>query len=168
MYDISRKKHRWYRRECRRLIKFINSIKPNYVPEPPLEFDECIKIYANLFFKPKGKHRKDLMAALLKKTEEIIAGKPNNLRFCRVILAVYENNIAWSQIIIFFDEEEYNRFWDRTNVQVQKWTKIDEPSFAKSLGLNTDLSEICYWEEVQNDEENFKQKIRFYGEVQMI
>lgn len=165
MYDISRKKQRWYRRECRRLIKFINSIKPDYIPEPPLEFDECIKIYANLFFKPKGKNRIELMAALLKKAEEIIVGKPENLRFCKVVLAVYENNIAWSEIIIFFDEKYYYDFWLRTNIQVQKWTKIYEPSFAESLGLNTDLSEVCYLEEVQNDEDNYKQKIWFYGEI---
>lgn len=165
MYDISRKKQRWYRRECRRLIKFINSIKPNYVPEPPLEFDECIKIYANLFFKPKGKDRVELMAVLLKKAEEIIAGKPENLRFCKVVLAVYESNIAWSQIIIFFDAAEYGRFWNRTDIQVQKWTKINESSLTDTLGLNTDLSEVCYLEEVQNDEDNYKQKIWFYGEI---
>lgn len=165
MYDISRKKQRWYRREFRRLIKFINSIKPNYIPESPLEFDECIKIYANLFFKPKGKNRIELMAVLLKKAEEIIAGKPENLRFCKVVLAVYENNIAWSEIIIFFDEKYYHDFWRRTNIQVQRWTKIDEPSFAKSLGVKTNLKECCYLEEVQNDEENYKQKIWFYGEI---
>lgn len=79
-----------------------------------------------------------------------------------MVLAVYESNIAWSQIIIFFDECEYNRFWNRTNIQAQKWMKINEPSFAESLGLSTDLSEVCYLEEVQNDEENYKQKIWFY------
>lgn len=165
MYDIGRKKQRWYRRECRRLIKFINSIKPNYVPEPPLEFDECIKIYANLFFKPKGKYRRDLMAVLLRKTEEIIAGKPENQRFCKVVLIVFESNIAWSEIILFFDEKGYYRFWNRSDIQTQKWSKINTPSLAEAFGITTSLNECCCLEEIRNDDDNYSQKIWFYGEI---
>ncbi len=132
---------------------------------PPFYEDEYIKLYANLFFKPKGKDRRELMAALLSKTKEIIAGKPEDLPFCKVFLAVYEENIAWSQIIIFFDEHQYNTFWNRTDIESQKWTKINPPSLAESMGSKTDLNEVCYLEEVRNDEDNYSQKIWFYGEI---
>lgn len=165
MYDIGRKKQRWYKRECRRLLKYINSVKANYAPQPPLNFDECIKIYANLFFKPKGKDSRELMAALLRKTEEIIACKPENLPFCKVILAVYEDNIAWSEIMLFFDEHQYSTFWNRDKIEYQKWTKINAPSLAESMGITTPLNEVCYLEEVRNDEDNYSQKIWFYGEI---
>lgn len=164
-YFIIRKKCREYRRECRRLLKYINSIKADYTPMPPFYEDEYIKLYANLFFKPKGKDRRELMAALLSKTKEIIAGKPEDLPFCKVFLAVYEENIAWSQIIIFFDEHQYNTFWNRTDIEFQKWTKINPPSLAESMGSKTDLNEVCYLEEVRNDEDNYSQKIWFYGEI---
>lgn len=33
------------------------------------------------------------------------------------------------------------------------------------MGLKTDLNEVCYLEEVRNDEDNYSQKIWFYGEI---
>lgn len=164
MYDIGRKKQRWYRRECRRLLRFIDGFKPSYSCEEPFNY-ETIKLYANLFFKPKGSFRRELVAALLQKTEEIIADKPADLGFCKVVLAVHEQNVAWSNITLFFDKEYYRDFWNRSDIQFQKWTKVNEPSFAKSLSLETDLNECCYLEEVKNDEDDYKQKIWFYGEI---
>ncbi len=163
MYDVGRKKQRWYRRECRRLLELIENIKPNYRPEPPFS-DETIKLYGNLFFKPKGKSRRDIMSALLQKTEQIIVAAPYDLPFCRVVLVVYENNVAWSQIILFFEERYYRTFWDRTDIRYQKWTRVYEPSFAERMGLHTRLNGRCYLEQVCNDEENenFSQKIWFY------
>lgn len=37
--------------------------------------------------------------------------------------------------------------------------------FVESLGIATTLMECCYLEEVQNEEENFRQNIWFYGEI---
>lgn len=161
MYDISRKKQRWYRRECRRVLRRVNRITPRYRPDAPFP-DETIPLYANLFFKPKGKDRKALTEALLRKTEEIAAGIPADVPFCRVVLAVYEANVASSEIILFFDPHEYDVFWSRNNIQYQKWSRTESPSFARSMGLTTSLTERCYLEEVQNDEDNIRQTIRFY------
>ncbi len=163
-YFIIRKKCRGYRRECRRLLKYINSIRADYIPISPF-YDEYIKLYANLFFKPKGKDSKELMAALLQKTEEIIENKPKDLSFCKVFLALYEENIAWSEIFLWFDEYQYSTFWNRTNIEFQKWTKINRPSLAESMGITTTLDEVCYLEEVRNEEDNYSQKIWFYGEL---
>lgn len=66
---------------------------------------------------------------------------------------------------MLFSEKEYQLFWNRTKIEVQKWTKIQVDSFAESLGIETTLKECCYLEEVQNEEENFRQNIWFYGEI---
>lgn len=164
MYDISRKKQRGHKREFRRIIQNLKSEKISYQPESPFE-DEEVKLYANIFFTPRKKERNELMSALLEKTEEIIRNKPNGIPFCKVFLIVYEKNIASSSILLLFSEKEYQLFWHRTEIQVQKWTKIPVHSFAESLGIETTLKECCYLEEVQNEEECFSQKIWFYGEV---
>ncbi len=88
--------------------------------------------------------RKALTEALLRKTEEIAGGIPADAPFCRVVLAVYEANVASSEIILFFDPHEYDDFWNRNNIQYQKWSRIEKPSFARSMGLTTSLTERCY------------------------
>lgn len=164
MYDISRKKQRWHKREFRRIIQNLKNVSVSYQPENLFEYEE-VKTYANLFYSPRGKERKELMSVLLEKTEEIIRNKPIGIPFCKVILCVYENNIAHSSILLLFSEKEYQSFWHRTQIEVQKWTRIYEDSFVENLGLETVLKEYCYLEEVQNEEENFKQRIWFYGEI---
>lgn len=164
MYNISRKKQRRYKREFRRIIQNLQSVDVSYQPEGFFEYEE-IKLYANLFFCPRRKERMELMSVLLEKTEEIIRNKPVGVPFCKVFLVVYEKNIAWSSIQLLFSEKEYQLFWNRTKIEVQKWTKIQVNSFAESLGIETTLKECCYLEEVQNEEENFRQNIWFYGEI---
>lgn len=164
MYDISRKKQRWHKREFRRIIQKLQSVDVLYQPEAPFEYEE-VKIYANLFFCPRRKERMELMSVLLEKTKEIIKNKPVGIPFCKVFLVVYEKNISRSSIQLIFSEKEYQLFWDRTKIKVQKWTKINANSFAESLGIATTLKECCYLEEVQNEEEDFRQNIWFYGEI---
>ncbi len=161
MYDRSRKKFRSYRRECRRLLGYVQSITPNYQPDAPYR-NETIKLYANLFFRPKGRDRRQLLQALLIKTEDIAAHIPDGLPFCRVLLTVFEENPARSEIILFYDEREYNTFRIRKDIRYQKWSVVSRPSLAESMGLRTTLSEQCCLEEVRNEEDNYRRCIWFY------
>lgn len=43
----------------------------------------------------------------------MLSSKPKNIGFCKIILAVYEENFAHSQILIFYGNSYYNTFWDR-------------------------------------------------------
>ncbi|RHS51998.1 DUF3916 domain-containing protein [Clostridium sp. AM46-21] len=100
----------------------------------------------------------------LEKTEEIIGNKPKDLPFCKVVAAITYPDVRESQIIIFYDEEYYNSFWDRKG-PYQIWTRVDDKrSFAKERGIMTKLPEIGYIEELNDEDYYTKSNIWFYGE----
>ncbi len=102
----------------------------------------------------------------IEKAEEFINKKPKDLPFCKVVAAITYPDVCESQIIIFYDEEYYNSFWNRKG-PYQVWAPIEnEHSFAKERGIVTKLPEIGYIEE-HNDEDYYaKSYIWFYGEWQ--
>lgn len=164
MYDWYRKKVRWHKRELRRVLAQLQRVKPAYVPREHFQ-DETVGLYANLFYRPHGAARKALLLALLRKTEEIIRQKPTDLPYCKVCLIVPEENVAQSTILLFFSPKEHSVFWDRTNITVQRWTRVEAPSLAGCAGVATTLPEQCYLEQVCNSEDKFQRKIWFYGEL---
>lgn len=72
-----------------------------------------------------------------------------------------------SQIIIFYDKEYYDTFWDR-NDNDQKWTVINNSklSLAKERGIATDLTEIGYTETLMDEDGYYKNtELWFYGDL---
>ena len=160
MYDIFAKKQRWHKREYRNIIKYINSIEPEYKISDYYNY-EVIKVRTNLFFRPMKKYKKDIILALVKKTEEIVENKPDNFDFCKVVLSFSENNVGFSNIIIFFDNNTYSDFFDRDN-SYQKWKKIKKDSILDSINFKTFLNESCYLEFLYEEDYTFKNILWFY------
>lgn len=165
MYDYSRKKQRWYKRETKRILQYLQCVTPAYRPQYQNGVYESIKCYANLFFVPKGKVKKELLHTLLQKTEQMIANKPKDLPFCKVFLSVPKHNIAHAQISLIFDENYYYTFWDRNDINIQRWTKLAKPSITQTLDIPTSLPHYGYLEEMLDENVLYRDEIWFYGEL---
>lgn len=164
--SMERKKQRWYKREVKRVLRRIDNFYSVFNPLVNQLFcDEYFKTYANLFFKPKGKDRIEIFKHLIRKTEELLISKPNDIRFCKIILVVYEENFSHSQILIFYGSSYYNTFWDRKDIRYQKWSKINKGSLIESINVMTSLTEAGYLEEVSDELGYRKQKLWFYGDI---
>ena len=147
-----RSKSRGQRRRFKTLSGWIDKIEPFIDKKEP--FKDMDKKFDH-FHVPK---------TWIKKTEEFIAKKPKDLSFCKVVAAITYPNVRDSQIIIFYDEQYYKSFWDRTG-PYQIWTPIkNKRSFAKERGIVTHLPEIGYIEELDDEDYHTKSYIWFYGE----
>ncbi|MBO0459790.1 DUF3916 domain-containing protein [Enterococcus hulanensis] len=161
---MDRKKQRGQSRKLKTLLSYINEFTPF------LEIDdqyEHFHVPSDPFIehpKTKGKIKTEFCRAWLNTTERFIRQKPAEFPFCKVV-AVISVPYYWnSQIIIFYDEDYYDRFWDRTGPE-QFWTKVDqEYSFCKERGIETAMREICYREKIVDDE-IFVNDLWFYGEL---
>lgn len=163
---MEHKKQRWYKREVKRVLRTIDSFYSVFDPLDNEPFsDEYFEIYANLFFKPKGKDRIKIFQHLIRKTEEMSIRKPENIEFCKIVLAVYEENFAHSQILIFYGDSYYDKFWDRKDIQYQKWSRVSKDSLIARLNVITNLNEVGYLEEVSDELGYRKQKLWFYGDI---
>lgn len=72
------KKFRGYRRMLRKLIRVVEDYQPDWRPDEADGREEFLELdlYSHRFFHPRGKGRKALFSALLRKTEALIAAKP--------------------------------------------------------------------------------------------
>ncbi len=116
--------------------------------------------------KTSGKIKTVFCRAWLQKTADIIEKKPKDIPFCKVVSVVDEGNLWESQIIIFYDEEYYNSFWERSSTE-QKWLPIDfdKRSFAKERNIKTLLKEKGYIEILFEEGIQRKSTLWFYGEI---
>ena len=104
--------------------------------------------------------------AWLQKTAEIIGQKPKDIPFCKVVAVIDEGNLWESQIIIFYDEDYYNTFWERSSVE-QTWLPMDSDtrSFSKERNIKTSLKEKGCIEILSDEEKQRKSTLWFYGEI---
>lgn len=167
-----RSKSRGHLRKFKRLLRWMDKIDP-FKNANDLPFKDTEDSYEHFHVpcgpwlsKPKtsGKIKTAFCKKWLEKTEEIIGNKPKDLPFCKVVAAITYPDVRESQIIIFYDEEYYNSFWDRKG-PYQIWTRVDDKrSFAKERGIMTKLPEIGYIEELNDEDYYTKSNIWFYGE----
>ncbi len=104
--------------------------------------------------------------AWLSKTAEIIEKKPKGIPFCKVVAVIDESDLWESQIIIFYDEDYYCTFWERTSIE-QTWKPIDSRhiSFTKRRNIQTALHEKGYIELLTDEEVQRKSILWFYGDL---
>lgn len=99
--------------------------------------------------KTAGKVKTDFCREWIRKTEQIMEQKPAGLSFCKVVSVIDIPNLWDSQIIIFYDKEYYDTFFDRRGPE-QVWEPLgdDELSFVKERNIETDLLEKGYAETI--------------------
>lgn len=159
------KRSRGQRRRIKRLLSRIGEIEAykdtdgryEHFPVPSDPFISSPKT--------SGRIKTSFCRAWLAKTAEIAAQKPDGLAFCRVVACIAENDLWASQIIIFYDEEYYNAFWER-NTPDQTWLLLptDARSFSAERNINTPLREKGY-REISKDGEERRSTLWFYGDV---
>lgn len=141
------KKFRGYRRELKRVLRVVEEYQPNWCPAEEDFREEWLDLGANRFFHPRGKDRKALMAALLRKTEELIAVRPADLPFCKIFLFVPGGDPALAEIILIYDPDRFQTFWVRTDPRTNCGFPRKVPPCWRSLGLESSLPERCVLEE---------------------
>ncbi|MEO1769200.1 DUF3916 domain-containing protein [Candidatus Enterococcus ferrettii] len=161
---MDKKKQRGQRRKLEMLLKHIDDFTPF------LETDckyQHFHVPSSSFIdsqKTREKVKTEFCRAWIGTTERFILQKPDDLPFCKVV-AVISVPYYWnSQIIIFYDENYYNGFWDRTGPE-QFWIKLDrEYSFCKDRNIKTFMRE-SYFQEKIIDDETFTDDLWFYEEL---
>jgi protein-tyrosine phosphatase len=67
--------------------------------------------------------RRQTIQTLIDRTVHLIAHKPDNRNFAKVVTIISLPTLWDSQIVVFFDEAYYDNFFIR-NDQYQQWTLI--------------------------------------------
>ena len=106
-----------------------------------------LDLYSYRFFHPRGKGRKALFSALLRKTEALIAAKPADLPFCKIFLFMPGGDLGQAEIVLIYDRERFETFWLRTDPADGLWTLQKDRSLLTELGLSSTLPERCVLEE---------------------
>lgn len=162
------KKERGQSRKLKRLLSYIEEIKPYKNTD---RIYEHFHVPSSPFIsspKTSGKIKTAFCKAWLKKTAEIIGQKPKSLSFCKVVSVIVENDLWASQIIVFYDENYYNSFWER-NSTYQTWIPFQTSgkSFSAERNINTTLNEKGYYEIINDEDTGIVRKgtLWFYGDL---
>ena len=159
-------KQRGQRRKINNLLLNIEQITPFTDTEDRYEH---FHVPSDQFIsspKTSGKLKTAFCEAWLQKTTKIIEQKPKDIPFCKVVAVIDEGDLWESQIIIFYDEDYYNSFWERSSAE-QTWLPIDSDtrSFAKERSIKTSLKEKGYIEILTDEDIRRKSTLWFYGEI---
>lgn len=157
-------KTRGQKRKLNRLLNDINKIQPLF--DYAGEYEHYHVPCGWWISEPKTSStvKTEFCKKWLDRTQEIINFKPQNDKFCRIVADITNPNFWSSQIIIFYDENYYNNFFNRTG-PYQTWTLIEERSFMKSRGIKSGLKEKGYVEVLNDEDGSYKCEIWFYGEI---
>ncbi len=160
------KKQRGQKRKLKILLDNINQIVP--FMNQSLQYENfyvpCDQFISSS--KTSGKIKTAFCKAWIEKAERIIEEKPKELSFCKVIAVIDTKELWKSQIIIFYDKEYYDSFWNR-NTEDQAWSPIDSQnlSFINERNIVTKLSEKGYIETIREDGFSREFKLWFYGDI---
>lgn len=161
-----RKKQRGQRRKLNALLKNINNFTPF---QNTLSIYEHFHVPGSMFIqypKTDGKVKTAFCRRWIGKTEEIIEQKPKEPMFCKVVAVIDTPNLWNSQIIIFYDKEYYDTFWERNGPgQIWKPLKNENLSFIKERNIPSVLLEKGYAEIIYDDEDIEKSILWFYGDL---
>lgn len=165
LHNDKRKKMRGQRRKLDTLINSMDKFIPFTRTG---EVYEHFLVPSDMFIernKTSGKVKREFCEKWLETTEKFIMQKPEHIPFCKVVVLFAVPNFWSSQIIIFYDEQYYNTFWDRKG-PYQTWTPIDDRrSFCREQYMETQLSEKGYHETIVDEDFTFEGELWYYGEL---
>ncbi|MDE5985621.1 MAG: DUF3916 domain-containing protein [Eubacterium sp.] len=163
---MDKKKQRGQQRKLKRMFGYID----DFTPFADIECGyEHFHVPSSQFIDSRqtsGKIKTAFCRKWLEAAGKFISQKPIDLQFCKVV-AVIDTAGYWnSQIIIFYDEEYYKSFWQRTGPE-QFWIPIEKSkSFCKIRNITTTLPEIGYVEKIAEDNNIIQSELWFYGDVE--
>ncbi len=160
------KKQRGQERRLKTLLDKINQIQPFQNTE--CKYEHFHVPCSNFISSPKtsGKIKTAFCKAWLNKTAEIMQQKPDGISFCKVVAVIDEFDFWESQIIIFYDKDYYDSFWQRNSTE-QSWNAIDKCglSFVQRRNIEPKLKEKVYYEVIIDLDYTKKTILWFYGDV---
>lgn len=114
--------------------------------------------------KTSGKIKTAFCRAWIEETERLIRQKPEDVDFCKVVCDLCPTELWSSQIIVFYDKEYYDSFWDRSNAY-QQWCRCKtNRSLLAEHNIQTNLQELLIRETIRDEEDVFRFDLWFYGE----
>lgn len=103
----------------------------------------------------------------LETTEKFIKQNTGK-KYCKIVAIIETNEISNSRIILFYDEEYYNNFWNR-NDSYQVWNKLDQKkSLKQKLNIKTNLKEIGFKETINDEDFKYETELWVYGDIENI
>lgn len=148
---MKNKKVRGQKRKLNNLLRDIDSITPSFDFKGEYEHFHIPCGWWISEPKTSRKVKTEFCRKWLEKTRKIIDSKPQSHGFCKVVANIVTPCFWNSQIIIFYDEQYYNTFFDRKG-NYQVWIPIENYSFAASRGISADLNEKGYLEILYEDD----------------
>ena len=160
------KKQRGQKRKLNALLNNIEQVSP--YKNTACQY-ECFRVPSDQFIsspKTYGRIKTQFCRAWLDKTAEIVNQKPKHLSFCKVVAVIDEFDLWNSQIIVFYDKNYYDSFWERTSGE-QIWQPISKKgkSFIKERNISSTLTEKGYVEIINDVDYSHETKLWFYGDV---
>lgn len=171
MFDNSIKEVRGSEKECDYITEVIESLTAKF----PLESKDKPFWYVHL---PKNQSfidneqtpnyvRKQVVQALVDAAKHLLDIKPRSLKFCKVLVVPEFDNVFDSQLIVFFNEDYYNNFFDRAN-DYQRWSLLDEECY-KIKRWDIEIPECFtirgYLEEINENGNKYVGKLWFIGQL---
>lgn len=108
-------KSRGQKRKIKRLLKNIADIEPYKNIDEINRGFEHFHVPCSVWLdmpKTSSKIKTEFCKAWIRKTEEILKAKPEDLQFCKVVCLLCTPDLLGSQIIIFYDQKYYDTFWN--------------------------------------------------------
>ena len=163
-----KKKVRGQKRKLKILINNIDQIDPSRAFSNPDRQMNHIHVPGTPWMEmpgTRGRVKTEFCKAWIRKAEELIAQKPKDVGFCKVVANICYPDLWNSQIVIFFDEAYYKTFWDRKG-PYQCWERMNAGrSFAADRGITTELVETGYIETLYEESDYYRSILWFYTEV---
>lgn len=165
MYESIRTKQRGQRRKLKQLLNRINQFTTEYLPIDSYDHFH-VPCSSDFLDSPNtsGYVKRKFCQSWIDKTQSFINNKPSDKEFCKIVCVVSPKCFWDSQIIIFYDHQYYETFWNRNN-EDQSWIKISTKSFKDTYTLETNMDEVGFIEEINEEDYSYIGELWFYGEV---
>ena len=162
----SKAKQRGQHRKWRKLREHIYEISDRAFQNTDQAF-EHFHVPSDQFIDSRqtsGKIKTAFCRVWIEETERLIRQKPEDVDFCKVVCVLCPTELWSSQIIVFYDKEYYDSFWDRSN-EYQQWRKCEtNRSLLAERNIKTNLPELLIRETIREEEDIFCSDLWFYGE----
>ena len=159
--NTKRKKQRGAGRRLKALLRNIDGIRPFVRTN---DATEHFHVPCGGFIdsrRTRGKIKTEFIEKWIDTAIRFIERSRDDLPFCRVVAMIRIPCLWESQIIIFYDEDYYQTFFER-------WIEDSGASLMKSRNIEREIGEMRYFDPMDyySRGKNIKSELWFYGELQ--